>query len=140
MSQKPYHLAVRAIIQNDQGQCLLIRRSGACRNFVGKWEWPGGKTDDGETFESALLREIREETGLNVELKGVAGAFGMEMDKIRVAVLCMEAVPVAGTLTLSDEHDDHAWVPLAEMLEWDLVASLHNLARSYIAAAQNRKE
>ena len=135
MPDKPYRLAVRAVILDDQGRCLLLRRSGINKHFVGQWEWPGGKTDDGETFDVALRREVREETGLEVEPVGVVGAVGLEMAKVRIAVLCMVAKLVGGDLALSEEHDQHAWVPLAEIPQWDMTDGLNELAQSLASKA-----
>jgi 8-oxo-dGTP diphosphatase len=136
MPEKPFKLAVRAVILDEQGRCLLVRRSNVCKHFVGQWEWPGGKVDEGETFDAALLREVREETGLEVELLGVVGAIGIEMDAVRLAVLCIEAKLLGGTLSLGEEHkehDDHAWVPMADVPKWDLTDDrLKELAKSYV--------
>ena len=71
---KPFRLTVKAVLLNDQQCCLLVRRSAYNRNFVGCWEWPGGKVDEGEDFATALLREAREETGLEVQITALAGA------------------------------------------------------------------
>ena len=133
MSEKPFRLAVRAVIRDEQGRCLLLRRSNVCRHFVGKWEWPGGKVDDGEAFDVALRREAREETGLEIAPVGVVGAISLEMADVRLAVLCMEAELVGGTLHLSEEHDRHSWVPAAEMPQWDLTSGLKELAEAYVA-------
>jgi 8-oxo-dGTP diphosphatase len=138
MPEKPFKLAVRAVITDKQGRCLLIRRSDVCKHFVGQWEWPGGKVDEGETFDVALLREVREETGLEVELLDVVGAIGIEMAEVRLAVLCIETKLLGGTLRLSEEHDDHAWVPMAEVPEWNLTGGLKELAESYVAAKKDR--
>jgi len=134
MPEKRFGLAVRAVIRDGQGRCLLLRRSGACTHFVGQWEWPGGKVDKGETFDAALRREVREETRLKVEPVGVVGAVGMEMEKVRVAVLCLEARLLGGTLRLDKDHDDSAWVPLADLPQWDLTDALKDLAAAYAAA------
>ena len=75
MSNKPFCLVVRAVIRDEQGRCLLLRRSSACKTFVGMWEWPGGKADPGETFEETVRREVGEETGLEIKLTDVAGTF-----------------------------------------------------------------
>ncbi len=133
MSEKPFHLAVRAVILDKQNRCLLLRRSNACRSFVGKWEWPGGKIDDGETFDVALLREINEETGLEIELINVIGAYNIEMAQIRLVVLCMEARLVGGTFKISEEHDKYSWVSLTDLSKWDMTAGLKEFAESYAA-------
>ena len=121
MAGKPFGLAMKAVLVDGEGRTLLIRRSKANKNFVGKWEWPGGKVDPGEDFASAAIREAKEEAGLDVELTGVAGVAQFEMPKAFVAMLCMEARIIGGTLTLSDEHDAFQWVPLSKLHEIELI-------------------
>lgn len=134
MSEKPFRLAVRAIIRDEQGRCLLVRRSSACKHYVGTWEWPGGKADPGETPGEAVLREVREETGLEIELTGVAGAFGIEMAQLRIAVLCFEARCRGGALQLSEEHDESAWAPRDELLQWNLPPACASSLRTTLPA------
>lgn len=50
--------------------CLVTRRALTDPNLPGKWEFPGGKVEVGEVPEQALLREIREELGIVVEIQG----------------------------------------------------------------------
>ncbi|MCX6901615.1 MAG: NUDIX domain-containing protein [Verrucomicrobia bacterium] len=140
MSEKPFRLAVRAVIRDEQGRCLLLRRSPVNKGFVGQWEWPGGKADPGEAFDEALCREVREETGLEIELLGVVGAFDFEMPQVRVAMLCMEAKLAGGTLRLSEEHDAHEWVPAAEVPNRNLVPRLKELAAIYAEKGAKQHE
>jgi 8-oxo-dGTP diphosphatase len=114
-SPKPFSMAVKAVILDDEGRCLLIRRSAHNTHFAGCWEWPGGKLDPGESFATGLKREVMEECGLTVELTGLAGAMEFEMPAVRVVLLCMEARLTGGTIRMSREHDDSAWVPLADL-------------------------
>jgi ADP-ribose pyrophosphatase YjhB (NUDIX family) len=83
----------------------------------------------------ALLREVREETGLEIEPTGVVGATEMEMEKVRVAVLCMEAKLTGGTFTLSEEHDMSKWVPIGEMLKMNMTDTLEQIAERYVTEA-----
>jgi 8-oxo-dGTP diphosphatase len=115
---KPFRLTVKAVILDDQQRCLLVRRSASNGSFVGCWEWPGGKLEEGEDFATALLREAREETGLEVRITGLAGATMYEMPQLHVVLLCMEARRVSGELRLSEEHDDLAWAPLGELARY----------------------
>jgi 8-oxo-dGTP diphosphatase len=128
---KPYSLAVRAVLADEAGQCLLVRRSGTCGHFTGAWEWPGGKLDAGEDFASAIAREVREEVGLDVELTGLAGATEFEMEKLHVVVLCMTARAQGGELRLSDEHDAFAWVPFADFSEYAFPGPMRRFMQAY---------
>ena len=131
MPAKPWVLAVKAVIFDEKGRCLLIRRSVNNRSFVGCWEWPGGKVDDAEDFAVAVMREAREETALDIEITNLAGATQFEMPKVNVALLCMEARILDGELTLSDEHDDSAWVPLNELAQWKLADQIRDFMLDY---------
>jgi mutator protein MutT len=57
-----------ALIVNDQGQILLIKRSATCRNEAGFWSKPGGTLEFGEKIEDMVVRECREEVGVEVEI------------------------------------------------------------------------
>jgi 8-oxo-dGTP diphosphatase len=107
-------MAVKAVILDDSWRCLLVRRSAANASSVGCWEWPGGKVDPGEDFATAVLRETREETGLAVEITGLAGATTFETPKFNIVLLCMEARITGGEAVLSHEHDAWEWASLTE--------------------------
>ena len=63
--RSPLDVAVAVIRQEGR---LLISQRMPQDSFGGFWEFPGGKLDDGETMETALAREIREELGVAVEV------------------------------------------------------------------------
>jgi ADP-ribose pyrophosphatase YjhB (NUDIX family) len=58
-----------ALVVDQQGRILLQRRADS-----GNWSLPGGVMELGETMGHAVVREVREETGLDVELTGILGA------------------------------------------------------------------
>jgi len=70
-TQLVMHPSVGAIVRNEAGQILFMLRADN-----GKWDLPAGSIDPGETPAQAIVREVREETGLLVEPTGVAGVFG----------------------------------------------------------------
>jgi 8-oxo-dGTP diphosphatase len=115
MQQKPFHLSVKAVVLDDQGRCLVIRRSSASKNNAGLWDLPGGKLDPGETVDAALRREVEEETGLQVRLTRVVGSAQSELPERIVAYLILEAVAHGGDVQLSDEHDDFQWLSRLEL-------------------------
>ena len=132
MTRKPYVLAVKAIVRDGQGRILLLKRGAESRLFAGKWDVPGGKVDSGEAFDEALVREVREETGLAVSLEGVAGATEFELPKARVAVLFLEARCEEGDVALSPEHDAHQWARPDEVGDVDLSDELGEFLRGYL--------
>lgn len=61
---------VGGCIRNQEGEVLLQRRSGS-----GLWGFPGGAIEPGETVQEAAVREIREETGLDVQVDKLIGIY-----------------------------------------------------------------
>lgn len=124
---KPIQLSVKVIIFDDQGRILVLRRSFVSKGNPGKWDFPGGKIDPGEDIGEAARREALEETGLEVEIGRVHGAAESESPVSRVAYLIFKASVVSGEVTLSDEHDEYAWVSPHELAEIDLVPQFKHL-------------
>ena len=58
---------VAAVITDARGRILLARRTDG-RDLAGLWEFPGGKCEPGESPEQALVRELQEELGINVQV------------------------------------------------------------------------
>ena len=59
-------IKVRALIQDQQGKYLLLKRNGTAKRNGYKWELPGGKLEKNESFQEALYREVLEETGIKI--------------------------------------------------------------------------
>ena len=66
ISEKPT-LIVPAIALVDTDSRILLARRPEGKSFGGYWEFPGGKIEQGETPEAALIREIREELGVETQ-------------------------------------------------------------------------
>jgi 8-oxo-dGTP diphosphatase len=125
-SGKPRGLSVRALIRDEQGRLLLLRRATESRHFGGQWELPGGKVDAGESFDAALIREVAEETGFNVILKSTVGASDHEMSHVLVTNIFVEVTVTGGTLQVSAEHSEAKWCKSEEVAALDLAPTAKN--------------
>jgi len=61
-------VGVGAMIFNDREKVFLAKRGPKARNEAGKWDFPGGSVEFGETVENAIKREIKEEFDINIEI------------------------------------------------------------------------
>jgi 8-oxo-dGTP diphosphatase len=112
-----------AVIADPAGRLLLIRRRN--EPGAGRWSLPGGRIEPGETDEQAVVREVREETGLSVragrllgtvERPGLAGAIFDIRDYL--------ATVTGGSLAAGDDAADARWVTPQEMAQLDLTDGL----------------
>lgn len=91
-----------AIIRDEQGRVLLSRRSDS-----GWWNLPGGGVEPHESVAEGLVREVREETGLEVVAGRLVGVYSKPQK--HEIVLTFECKIVGGTMVASDEADLHEW-------------------------------
>ncbi|MBN1422817.1 MAG: NUDIX hydrolase [Planctomycetes bacterium] len=127
MAGTPYYLSVYAVIADGEGRVLLLRRSQRSKHYPGQWEPPGGKVDAGESLDVALLREVREETGLALSIVRILGATESEFPGFRVAHLLFEGTVDGAQIRLDEDHDAFAWIPRREIVDADLRAAFRGI-------------
>jgi 8-oxo-dGTP diphosphatase len=99
------------------GGILLVQR--AIHPAYGKWVFPGGYVDRGETLEAAAQREVREESGLVVRLTRLLGAYSLPGHPVIVVAYTGEVT--GGVLKMDDENLAVRPFPPAE-IPWDQLA------------------
>jgi 8-oxo-dGTP diphosphatase len=109
---QPSHpqLAVSAVIFRDN-QILLVRRARSPGQ--GFYSLPGGRVEFGESLHAALHREVDEETGLKIEIIGLAGwreVLPGTTGGGHYLIMSFASRWVAGEPVLNDEHDDFKWL------------------------------
>jgi 8-oxo-dGTP diphosphatase len=106
------------VLMREGAKVLMVRQSQGAVRHRGLWGPPGGGVEEGETFEKAAVREVKEETGLRVELGRVVWR-GMMTDKSgkKMRLKIFEARRIAGVLEVeNDEYvDEVRWVSREEI-------------------------
>ena len=121
-----YPTSIKGVLIHD-GRVLLLL------NERGEWDLPGGRPDPGEDHRAALEREVREETGLEVEVGAALDEHLFEVLPgrfVRILPFVCHLVS-GGDIVLSHEHLETCWLPLGEL---DDVAAGHKLPACYLRA------
>ena len=114
---------VGAVIKDGQGRLLLIKRGHA--PAAGLWSLPGGRIEPGETDAEALVREMREETGLVIEAGQLIGtARRPAQDGSVFDIRDYAATVIGGTLRPGDDAADARWVDASELAALPLTGGL----------------
>lgn len=82
---------VAGVIFNQQGQVLLAERP-AGKHLAGLWEFPGGKIEAFESETQALQRELKEELGLEVDVRDRLGEFPFDYERGRVVLIAYKCL------------------------------------------------
>jgi 8-oxo-dGTP diphosphatase len=115
---------VAAIIKKNN-QFLIVQRNR--KKHLGlKWEFPGGKVKENETFEEALLREIKEELNITINIHERISKVKYKDDKIDIVLYYYSCSFKSGTMELN-EHEDFAWVEKKEFEKYDFVKGDGNM-------------
>lgn len=107
---------VSAFIERD-GKILLVRRP-LHKKRGGLWEFPGGKVEEGETYNEAIVRELKEELALTVVPRDILAKITYSYND-EVIELILIRVEIKNEPQLK-EHQELIWIPLKEAFKLDL--------------------
>ena len=124
---KGYGLTVRGIIKNGSGEILIVKRHPKSKTDPEMWELPGGKVERGEFFADALVREIKEETNLDVEIGDFCEAVQNDYSHKRTVQLMMYLINVKGEVKISEEHTEFMWASIEKIKTLEISTSLKKL-------------
>lgn len=132
MEDKKHIVAVTAVIKNKLGDKILIaKRNNNEIMHPGKWTYPGGKLERGETLMDTLKREVLEEIGLEIEdFKKLLQDYSFTRPDGHHAVGFNFLVKAKGEdIKLCDDLDDYKWVDLEEMSNFDHIEGMEIAAK-----------
>ena len=112
---------VAAIIKavNENGEPIIFATQRGYGDFKGGWEFPGGKIEEGETPQEALVREIKEELETEISVGELIDTIEYDYPTFHLSMDCFWAEIVSGDLVLT-EHEAAKWLAKAELdsVEW----------------------
>lgn len=119
---EPVELTVVCLLENG-GSVLLQNRK---KNDWQGWALPGGHVEPGESFVDAVIREMREETGLTIRHPRLVGVKQFPTEDGRYVVLLFKATEWSGTLT-SSEEGEMQWVEYSRIPSMKTVDDLEEM-------------
>ncbi|NUM25792.1 MAG: NUDIX domain-containing protein [Candidatus Buchananbacteria bacterium] len=130
-------VATKAFIVH-QGKVLIVREStnyGEGTN-AGKYDVVGGRVKPGENWSDSLKREVKEETGLDIQI-GKPFYVGewrpvVNNEPWQVVGIFFECHATTDQVQLSQDHDDHQWIEPANFKEYDLIPNLNEAFEAYL--------
>jgi len=120
MTMPTHIVAVGGLVVNEQEQVLLVKTQH------GGWVFPGGQVEVGENLIDALIREIKEESGIEVEVSHVIGIYSNTgihkwydgvTDVPTKLMMDFACKPTGGVLSTSEETSESCWVDKERVLD-----------------------
>jgi mutator protein MutT len=125
--KKMHIVAITALIKNStKDKFLVLKRSQSELAFPGKWSFPGGKAERGESVLDTLRREVKEESGLDIEdSKRFLKDFNfIRPDDRNVIGFCFEVVATHNNVAVGHGFDEYRWVTPDELASMDHIEGM----------------
>ena len=126
------------VIENQEGRFLVAQRVGN-RHLSGLWELPGGKFEDNETPVEALKREIKEETGLDIEVKELLPNVNHAYTHFKIKISTYVCYIIDGKLKILDQRP-YRWIALNEIKELAFPVANRKIFKNYVKYRSDRSE
>ena len=126
-------LAASAVVTDDNARFLLVKRGH--QPAQGLWSLPGGSVEGEETLVQAAVREVKEETGLDIATGDEVWLVHVELALGRhYEVHAFAATVTGGVLEAGDDADDARWCSVSEFSGLDLTPHLQDFLVAYATA------
>lgn len=128
MAEVQFYVGVHGVIAN-RGRLLVLKRSDVMPYRPGSWDLPGGHLALGESTEEGLLREIREETALDVTIDRLLGLHNMIDEPYMQAIYACRLNVYQSLKLRPNEHAEARWVTPAELEAMELIPYLERVLK-----------
>lgn len=128
-------IPVSAAVIKNNGKILIARRKNSMCGNSG-WEFPGGKVELGETFQQCLIREIKEEFNVKINVGNFIAESKYKIKNKIIHLNAFEATVLSGNITPS-EHEEIAFVAPKELLNYNLLPADIPIAEEIIFQTNN---
>jgi 8-oxo-dGTP diphosphatase len=119
-----------AVIRNEENEVLVVQR-GENSDHPYKWEFPGGKIEEGEREEECIVREIHEELSMEIVIRGRLPGVDHDYGSKRVLLIPF-ICDTLDELPLLAEHVSFRWVPPGELVNIDFSGADISVAANYL--------
>ena len=109
---------VVAAVIKDENEKILITQRNLKKAQGGLWEFPGGKIEPNETRENAIVREIKEELDIDIEVKSYLSEKVFNYPEKDINLIALECKKINGEIRLL-EHEDYKWVSKNELEKFE---------------------
>jgi 8-oxo-dGTP diphosphatase len=124
-----FRIAVKSFIINDKDELLLVKRDAKDVHCPSAWEVPGGRLEPGEDPIQGLVRETKEETGLDIEVRNPLRVYQFTRDDgQKITMITFLCRPLSRSLVLSKEHTECVWMKVDDSLARIHPAFQHDVA------------
>jgi 8-oxo-dGTP diphosphatase len=116
------------VVSFYKGKCLVLKRTDSRKIYPGLWECGGGKVHMGETFEDAVIRQMREEANIVVDIKGILKTYSIDIPKEDQKVIPgIKFVAIIKKFLkgkhpkISEEHSEYRYISRDEIDDLDFI-------------------
>lgn len=121
-----------ALILNDRQQVLVVQRSAQMKLPL-KWEFPGGKIEAGETAAACLIREIKEELQLNIQIQERRRSHVHHYPAFSIELIPFTATIISGNIHLL-EHAQYQWAAARDLINFDWAEADLPIVKDYLGS------
>lgn len=144
MSGKQQYIIAIGVIQNAEGKILVTQRNDPRNRFShNKWQYPGGSIEFGEHPVDALVREIQEEVGIDVEPvidQPIVYSHLYKEQNVHIIAMTYPAVYKSGTIDITGDPEtgDYKWCTVEEIQQLDCLPLVQEMTEDALRVFNHR--